>query len=52
MALPEPTPKLRGKDAQVFQSKLREFKLTKAQEQLYAGAEAEYLASLKKGSKK
>lgn len=52
MALPEPTPKLRGKDAQAFQSRLRKFKLTKAQEQLYAGAEDEYLASLKKQAKK
>lgn len=52
MALPEPTPKLRGKDAQVFQTKLRKFKLTKAQEKLYAGAEEEYLASLKKRPQK
>lgn len=48
MALPEPTPALRGKDAREFVERLRKFKLSAAQKEFYADAEDAYLESLKK----
>ena len=42
MAYPEPIPVIRGKDAEEFLKRLRNFKLTPAQKKLYKGARQYY----------
>lgn len=48
MALPEPTPALRGKDAREFEERLKKFRLSSVQRDFYADAEAEFLKSREK----
>ena len=42
MAYPEPTPPLKGKDAKEFLRRLKEFKLTPEQKEIYRNARANY----------
>lgn len=42
MAFPEPIPAIEGKDAKEFLERLRKFKLTSAQKEVYRDARANY----------
>jgi len=48
MAYPEPTPVIKGKDAEIFLKRLEEFELTPAQKELYRGVKKRYLESLER----
>jgi hypothetical protein len=48
MAYPEPTPALKGKDAQEFLIRLANFKLTSEQKKFYKDARKEYRRSVGK----